>query len=84
MTSTKANNERLQKLHDQMALLQEQVIKNHAEAARNHEEAKANNTRIEENFRKLEALILQTHQNNQTNEGDRDDEISRLTDVHNK
>ena len=74
MTSTKANNERLQKLDYQMALLQEQVVKN-------HEEAKANNTRIEENFRKLEALILQTHQNNQTNEGDRDDEISRLTEV---
>ena len=85
MTSTKANNERLQKLDDQMALLQEQVIKNHAESVRNHEEAKASITRIEENFhqsfRKLEALILQQQQGNLTNERDRDDEISRLTEV---
>ena len=54
MSSTKANKERLQKLSDQVALLQEKVVKNHEEA---------NITRIEENFhesfRKLEALILQ-------------------------
>merc|ERR1711991_602415 len=39
-------------------------------------------TRIEDRFRRLETLILQQQQlSNQVNERDREDEISRLTEI---